>query len=193
MDVQYPSDIHWVGSLSECLFFVLVLVKSLRSLQLLPEMSVVSLGMSLWQRFTHRTQLQNVVTGKRQFMAWRYDLAGIHIGVCSQQVPRESCLELGEQKLTEARAERVPVGFTVAYVLRHLPSPFFALEVSSCDHPMTHRRAGSVLLMLASPRAPNCRLKLMVSGHTLHEAFAFILGEDLLSNRKWPNWLAYGL
>lgn len=104
--------------------------------------------------------------------------------MCNQRVPRESCLELGEQKLKEARAERVPVGFTKAYVLRHLPSPFFALEVSSCDHPMTHGRAGSVLLMLASPKAPNCRLKLMVSGHTLHEAFAFILREDLLSNQK---------
>lgn len=104
--------------------------------------------------------------------------------MCSQQVPRESCLELGEQKLKKIRAERVPVGFTIAYVLRHLLSPFFALEVSSCDHPMTHGQAGSVLLMLASPRAPNCRLKLMVSGHTLHEAFAFILREDLLSNQK---------
>lgn len=48
----------------------------------------------------------------------------------------------------------------------------------------------SVLLMLASPRAPNRRLKLMVFGpsvssHTLREAFAFILlGEGLLSNQK---------
>ena len=97
---------------------------------------------------------------------------------------------LGEQKLKEVRAERVPVGVTKTFVLRHLLSPLFALVVGSCDHPMTHGQAGSVLLMLASPRAPNCRLKLMVfgpsvSGHTLHEAFAFILlGEDLLSNQK---------
>lgn len=118
----------------------------------------------LWQRFTHKTQLQNVVTGKRQFRAWRCDHAGIHIHVCGQRVPRESYLELGEQELKEARADSVPVGFTKAYVIRYLPSPFFALEVSSCDHPMTHGRAGSVLLMLSSPRAPNCRLKLMVFG-----------------------------
>lgn len=97
---------------------------------------------------------------------------------------------LGEQKLKEVQAERVPVGVTKTYVLRHLLSPLFALVVGSCDHPMTCGRAGSVLLMLASPRAPNCRLKLMVfgpsvSGRTLHEAFAFILlGEDLLSNQK---------
>lgn len=97
---------------------------------------------------------------------------------------------LGEQKSKEVRAERVPVGVTKTCVVRHLLSPLFALVVGSCAHPMTHGRAGSVLSMLAFPRAPNCRLKLLVfgpsvSGHTLHEAFAFILlGEDLLSNQK---------
>lgn len=122
--------------------------------------------------------------------------AGIHFCVCSQWVPRESCQECGEQELKQLGAERVD--FTKKRALRHLPSPFFALEVSSCDRPMTHGRAGSVsLLMPASPRAPNCCLKVCgpsVSSHTLREVFSFfLLGEGLLSNWKWPNWLTYDL
>lgn len=112
---------------------------------------------------------------------------------CSWWVTRESSHEPEEQNLKETGTERVPGDFTKKYLLGHIPSPFFALKVSSCDRPMTHGRAGSlppVLLMLASPRAPNCRLKLMVFGplvssHKLSEAFAFILlGEALLSNQK---------
>lgn len=83
-------------------------------------------------------------------------------------------------------------------------SPFFALEVSTCDGAITHGPASSVcphvLLALVAPQAPYLLpqtdgfLALQMSRNALNASFQSILSaDDWVSNSKASNWRAYTL
>lgn len=101
--------------------------------------------MCLWQQFTHKIQLSRVATERDRLGHGSVTMKGsTSVSVANGSLgSHDTSLENKNSKKREQRQFQ----FTISRLLEHLPSPFFALEVSSCDRSMTHGHAGSVSLL----------------------------------------------